>query len=372
MKIAIDVRSLMEGRHSGVEEYTVQIIRALIRVAPQHSYHLFYNSYKDVRLPDFGKGRVITHGFRFPNKIFNVWQLVTGHPHWDNLIDQHVDVIFVPSVRLTPLSADVPLVAVMHDLSYERFPEFLNAWRRVWHRMMRPRLMMENADHVISDSEHTKQDLIHLYKLPEAKISVVYPGAPTLPVPRAADIHAVRRRYVLPDKFVLSFGSIEPRKNVASIIRAWSAIASRVPHDLVIAGDKGWRQNEIEKVIQSSSFKKRIHQIGFVAEEEKLAVYAAADLFVYPSFYEGFGFPPLESLLAGTPVITSFNSALPEVVGKWATLIDPYNPSQLAAVMQEMLQRPERVLAETKKEISRIFSWDGAARQIVRILEKAS
>lgn len=370
MKIAIDVRSLMEGRHSGVEEYTVQIIRALIRVAPRHSYHLFYNSYKDVKLPDFGEGRVVTHSLRYPNKFFNILQLLTGHPKWDTLIGQHIDVVFVPNVRLTPLSPDVPMVAVMHDVSYERFPEFLNLWRRMWHRMMRPRLLMENADHIITDSEHTKHDLRQIYSIPEKKVSVVYPGAPTLPSPRAAHVHDVRRRYKLPQKFVLSFGSIEPRKNVASIIRAWSAIAPHIAQDLVIAGDKGWRQKEIERVMQASPYRDRIHQIGFVKEEDKLAVYAAADLFVYPSFYEGFGFPPLESLLAGTPVITSFNSSLPEVVGKWATLVDPYNPSQLAAVMQEMLRYPERVSDQTKKEVRSIYSWDRAAKKILDILER--
>lgn len=369
MKIAIDIRSLMEGRHSGVEEYTIQLIHALIRNAPQHTYHLFYNSFKEVTLPDFGRGRVVVHRFGFPNKLFNVLQFLLGFPAWDMLLRQRMDIIVIPSVRLTPIQGKVPIISVMHDLSYERFPEFLTLWRRIWHKIMKPKKLMNMSAHILADSEHTKEDLTQIYNIAADEISVVYPGVPDIEKASQQRIHEARKKYSLPPRYILSFGSLEPRKNITSIIQAWSAIAGTVAQDLVIAGDKSWRQHEVDAAIESSIYKDRIHLIGFVEEEYKGAVYAAADLFVYPSFYEGFGFPPLEALLSGTPVITSFNSALPEVVGRWATLIDPYNPSQLAAVMRQLLHRRERISPEVQKEIRATYSWNDSAKKILAIVD---
>lgn len=361
----------MEGRHSGVEEYTTQIIRALIRIAPQHSYHVFYNSVKPVQLPAFGEGRVAVHAHHFPNKVLNTLQFAANVPKWNTLIGTHIDVVFVPNTRLLPLSTHIPFVVVAHDLSFELFPEFLTLRRRVWHTLMRPRHLARNADHVIAVSEHTKQDLVDLYRLSPAAVSVVHSGVSVKPA-RAAQVQDLRRQLKLPERFVLYLGTLEPRKNVASIIRAWSAIASYIEQDLVIAGERGWQEQEVQRAIAASVHQKRIHRLGFITEHDKPALYAAADLFVYPSFYEGFGFPPLEALVAGTPVITSFNSSLPEIVGQWATLIDPYNPSQLAAAMRELLAKPERIPDTTRTEIQQTYSWDKTAAQTIKILESVT
>ncbi len=145
-----------------------------------------------------------------------------------------------------------------------------------------------------------------------------------------------------------------------------------VDHDLVIAGESGWKQHEVYRLLASGSAPRRIRMLGFIPEEEKYALYAAADLFVYPSFYEGFGFPPLEALLAGTPVITSFNSALPEVVGQWATLVDPYDTSQLAAVMLELLREPARVSADIRSAIRQQYSWQEAAKKTLQVIESVA
>ena len=370
MHIAIDVRSLMEGRHSGVEEYTTQIIRAMTRMAPQHNYHLFYNNMRPVQLPNFGDGRVGVVARTFPNKLLNASQLLTGHPTWDALIPHTIDVVFAPNPRLLPLSPHIPMVVVMHDISFELFPEFLTPRRRLWHQLMRPRQLATNADHVIAVSEHTKQDLVDIYGLSPNDVSVVHSGVQATPAARPQHIQGVRRRYNLPKKFILYLGTIEPRKNVVSIIRAWSAIADQVPQDLVIAGERGWREGEVERAIADSAFADRIHRVGFISESDKAALYAAADVFVYPSFYEGFGFPPLEALLAGTPVITSFNSALPEIVGEWSTLVDPYNTSQIASVMREIVLRGQRVLPIVQQEIAKAYRWDVAAQKTIAILEK--
>lgn len=357
----------MEGRHSGVEEYTIWIIDALSRIAASHTYHLFYNSAKKVTLPKF-RENVVLHAFRYPNKFFNTSQLLLNYPKWDRMLPVTPDVVFVPNPRLAPLSYGVPLVTTVHDLSFERFPEFLTMKRRMWHTLMRPQLLLQNSDHVIAVSEHTKEDVVHMYDIDSKKISVIYSGISGSTV-SPIDVQRIRRMHDLPEQFLLFVGTQEPRKNIAGVIDAYTAIAHTIPHHLVIAGERGWKTARLARSIASSAYADRIHSMGFVDEVDKSALYAAADLFVYPSFYEGFGFPPLEAMLAGTPAVVSFNSSLPEVVGQWATMIDPYNTPQLASVLQEMLLTPSRVPQSVRAAIREKYSWDRAAKRTIKVLE---
>ncbi len=372
MKIAIDVRSLMEGGVSGIERYTAEMVRALAAVAPQNEYHLFYNSARKVTLPDFGSG-VAVHEFRYPNKVFKLAQRFLDAPKWDRWLPA-VDCVFMPSLGLVPLSAGLPLVSVFHDLSYEHFPELFNFKQRVWHAVMKPRQLAQRSQAVIAVSEHTKQDLVNVYGVPEEKVQVVYSGVSLglTTGPAFAKASAGRPVAGLPAHFVLYLGTLEPRKNVDSLICAYSAIADHVAQDLVIAGAAGWSTGEIDKAMRASRARDRIHVLGFIPEEEKAALYTAADLFVYPSLYEGFGFPPLEALLAGTPVVTSFNSALPEVVGEWATLVDPYDVGELALVLRELLGELPLVPGFVQETIRARFSWERAARETLGVLARVA
>jgi glycosyltransferase involved in cell wall biosynthesis len=229
---------------------------------------------------------------------------------------------------------------------------------------------MEKSSHVIAVSEHTRRDLIDVYDLDPHAIRVIYPGvSQQMQKPNSVDVQKTILKYRLPQRFLLFVGTMEPRKNISSVIEAFSAIAGHVSQDLVIAGERGWKEKELLHAIESSLHADRIHRIGFIEEADKQALYAAADLFVYPSFYEGFGFPPLEALLAGTPAVVSFNSSLPEVVGDWATLVDPYNTPEIAATLKELLVAPQRVPDRIQKEIREKYSWERAAQQTIEILE---
>lgn len=369
MDIAIDVRALMEGRLSGVEEYTTQIIRGLLRVAPQHTYHLFYNCARPVALPEF-QGPVHYHHFRYPNKILNAGQWALNRPRWDKMIP--ADCFFMPNFRLLPLSAHVPVVTTVHDVSFECFPRFFSRRRRLWHAMMRPRTLMCSSDHLIAVSQHTAKDVEMLYHIPAQRISVIHSGVSVPPPVTAADIGRVRSQYNLPPRFMLFVGVLEPRKNIPSIIEAFSAIAGAVPHHLVIAGQPGWLSGDMTRALAASSFRDRIHVAGFIADADKAALYNMAELFVYPSFYEGFGFPPLEALIQGTPVITSANSSLPEVVGEWATLVDPYDVSELALMMAQLLRHPARISGDVRRAIGERYSWDTAASATIGIIEQVA
>jgi glycosyltransferase involved in cell wall biosynthesis len=188
----------------------------------------------------------------------------------------------------------------------------------------------------------------------------------------SGEVLRVRKKLDLPRSYILFLGAFEPRKNIVGLIRAYSAIADKIEQNLVLAGCTGWLTEGIERAWVESPAKERIKVLGMVDEADKQALYAGADLFVYPSFYEGFGFPPLEALAAGVPVITSFNSSLPEIVGQWATLIDPCRMDELALVMKEVLKENERVSKEVQDEIEQQYSWEKAARETLALLEEAA
>ena len=376
MIVGVDVRSLMEGRHSGVEEYAVKIIRTMVEQAPQYTWVLFYNSWKKITLPDFGtKVRVVS--FRYPNKLFNLCQFAFNRPRWDKMIERQarvkMDVIFVPNARLMPV-VNTPLVVTVHDLSYELFPEFYSWRRRLWHKFMKPKRLVTKAARVIAVSQATKDDLVRLYQLSPNRVSVVYSGAEATKDNRQSDEYAAGNPLTphnhWPEKFILYLGTLEPRKNIVSIIEAFTAIAAEIPHHLVIAGEKGWLGGEIRRAVKKSTAKDKIHQIGYVTQAEKQALYSAADIFIYPSFYEGFGFPPLEALLAGTPVIISNNSSLPEVAGEFAIMVNPYDVAELALVVKELLRDLPKITPDVRRRIEQKFSWRVAAGQTAAVLEQ--
>lgn len=376
MRIAIDVRSLMEGRQSGVEEYTTRIIRSMLRVGRGHTFHLFYNSWRPVTLPDFG-GEVSVHARRWPNKLLNAVNFAAQWPAWDTWVA--ADCFFLPCIRLLPLSPSVPLVTVVHDLSFEHFPELFSWRHRLWHRMVRPRVLLTNSDRIIAVSAATRDDLLDSYGMAPDRVSVVYSGVhlagESLRPDRVAE---VRSQLHLPSRFVLYLGALEPRKNVSGVIWAFDAVADSVPHDLVVAGERGWLMGEVSEAARRARHGARIHFLGVIAEQDKAAVLAAADLFVYPSLFEGFGFPPLEALLAGTPVVTSYNSSLPEVVGavggagRALTLVDPSDRSELALVLRELLKDVPAVEEDVRVRVRRTYDWDRAAHETLDVIERAA
>lgn len=368
MDIAIDVRSLIDGRLSGIERYTFNIVRGLLRVAPQHTYHLFYNAAQRVERPDFS-GPIRWHGFRYPNKIFNALQWSVHWPLWDSLVK--ADCFFVPNLGLVPLKKTTPLVTTVHDLSYEYFPEFFSWRRRLWHQMVRPRQLLMRSRHLLAVSGATARDIMERYGVAADRISVVHSGITVSGIGGSVeDEQSVRRKYNLPANYILSFGVFEPRKNIDGIIAAFSAVADTFPHHLVIAGSPGWLMQRTRRLAANSEYRARIHFIGPVAQSDTAALYTGADLFVYPSFYEGFGFPPLEALAAGTPVITSRHSSLPEIVGEWATMVNPYDTAELALVLREILRQPQRVTSAIRLAVRERYSWERAARQTAAVLER--
>lgn len=371
MRVGVDIRCLMDGRRTGVEEYTLHLLRAMIAAAPQHTFVLFANSRKPMRLPALEGANVEVRTFHYPNGLFNISLKILQRPTLDTLIGG-ADVFFVPSVRLAPLSTACPLVLTVHDLSFVRHPEFFSRERRRWHRLMEPQALVRRASAILTPSTATGRDVERLYAIPSSRIRVVYSGLPmAAEPPTALDLQRVRALYGLPEEFLLFVGTLEPRKNIDSLLAAYAWLRQKGhSHALVLAGVRGWIDTAFVRRVETHPFTQDIHLTGGIADADKSALYQLADLFVYPSFYEGFGFPPLEALSVGTPVVTSYNSAIPEIVGPWASLVNPSDPQELAAVLSEQVMRPRRVPEAVRHAVRERYTWQRAAAETLEVFHQ--
>ncbi len=375
MIIGVDIRP-MAGLRTGIQEYTEQILSHLIPLAPDHQFKLFFSSMRKA-LPDLPWMRapnVELKQFKIPNNVLffsgNIW----GYPLLDDMIGG-ADVFFSPHFFLAPLSSTCRRVTTFHDLSYLRFPEFFTHRKQWWHTVqMDPASQARFSDKIISVSQSTKQDLVDFYHIDPANIDVIYLGNNMAPPSEEAVIEFKKKRQ-LPDRFFLFLGTIEPRKNISGLIRAFNIMKERSGFEdveLVIAGKKGWKFEDVLDDIQNSPFAPAIRYLGHIPDADRALYYSAASGFVYPSFFEGFGSPVLEAMACGIPVITSPNSSLAEVAGDAALLIDPYNISDLAEAMRIVISDTEiqnKLASQGHNQASK-FTWDKAARATLDILTR--
>lgn len=375
MKIGIDIRALMDPLHSGVPEFTLNLLEGLFRLDKKNEYVLFYNSARDISkiIPEFREANVQVVASRYPNKLFNnIMQQFIKWPKLDQLTG--VDLFFMPNIGFAALSSSVRKVITIHDLSFLRYGEFFSLKRRAWHRLINLTKMLRGFDQIIAISEHTKQDLRELCHLPSRRIKVIYNGlAPVYHAQIVSDLRKsqVQRKYKLPPEFILYLGTLEPRKNVIGLIKAYELLykkkGSRCPA-LVIAGGVGWKYQQIFRAAKESAAHERIKFIGYVDEVDKPILYKLAQAFVYPSFYEGFGFPPLEAMAAGCPTIISSSASLSEVAQGGAILVDPYNAAEITQAM-ELILTDEKLridmISKGQKQ-AKNYSWERTARSYLK------
>lgn len=228
-------------------------------------------------------------------------------------------------------------VVTVHDLSFFRHPEWFRR-ERAWYYRWATVLSVRPARRVIADSEATSLDLQAFLDIPESRIDVVPLGVDEWLAPAdLGEIARARQEYGLPERYFLYLGTLEPRKNLPALVRAWSSVAEHLPQDLVLAGRWGWHAKALRGAVAASPHRSRIHFPGFIASEDLAAVLSGADGFVWPSLWEGFGLPPLEAMACGTPVVTSSTSSLPEVVGEAAILVSPEDEEAIAHALVRLV-----------------------------------
>ncbi len=375
MRIGIDIRPLMSPTRSGVGEYTYELLNAIFAIDKTNQYFLFYNSAKDVsnNIPKWSQDNIHYEHKNWPNKLFNACTKLFNFPKIDK---NNLDYFFSTNFNFTALSKKTKYILTVHDLSFEFFPKFYSFKQRLWHYAINPKKQCEKANIILTPSENTKRDLINIYKIPAEKIKVIYPGTNCHSEQSEESLSVeklqLKQKYNLPTNFILFLGTIEPRKNIIGLIEAFeqSYPLLPTPYSLIIAGHKGWNDKKIYQKFQSSPYKDKIKFIGSIDAKDKSVLYSLASLFVYPSFYEGFGFPVVEAMACGVPVITSNRSSLPEVAGQAAYLVNPNRPSELTGAIIEILKNEK--LRENFRtlglEQAKKFSWEQAAREFLEVL----
>ncbi len=370
MKIAIDLRGLHSGKISGVENYIINILERMVRMDKTNQYMLFENAY---RPKDYGHLKFVNAQLvqrRLPNKLFNAALILFGRPLFENYFGQF-DSLFLPNVNFFAIKPQTKLVVTVHDLSPIVTPEFYNLKRRLWHRLVNFRKTLKRANHIIAVSEYTKADIIRLFDIPAERISVVYPGIdrnlfrPDLPEDK---LREVRNIYGLPGDYILFLNTMEPRKNLVNFVKAFEKI--KPPVSLVVGGKKGWKYNRIFATMNNSSKRRQIKYLGYIPEQHKPYLIRMASVVGFPSFYEGFGFPALEALSVGVPVLASNITALPETVEDAALMVDPYNIDDLAQGLETLLtdHNLRRQLIERGLKQAEKFNWETAAEKLLNVI----
>jgi glycosyltransferase involved in cell wall biosynthesis len=368
MRIAVDIRPLMERRPGGVALFTADMVRAL-QARGAHDYALFCNSFGEGQKSRKAERQVVgAHISRFPNKLLNASFAFLDAPTIESLVGG-ADAVYLPNLNFA--ATRKPYVVTVHDLSFERYARFFSKKQRLWHAMVRPKRLILGAAKVAAVSRHTKEDLVETYDVPAAKVEVVHPGVGGSYRPQPpATVRAVMKRYALERPYFLFLGTIEPRKNIKNVIAAFDRLSG--DENLVVAGGTGWLYRETLERAARSPRRERIRFIGYVPEEDKPALYAGSIALVYPSYYEGFGLPPLEAMACGTPVVASHATSLGEVVGDAGLLVDPYRAREIAEAM--MTVRDEPAFADELRrrglERARRFTWNESAKKMEAIFEK--
>jgi glycosyltransferase involved in cell wall biosynthesis len=390
MRIGIDYTSAVRQR-AGIGRYTREMVSALLALESPHHYTLFAatgglpreslqsairnpqsairNSQFSIRtlpLSDDWLAR-LWHRLRLPIPV----ELFTGP----------LDIFYSPDFVLPPVLRATRTMLTVHDLSFMRHPEaFVSPLRRYLGRVV-PR-SIERSDWVLADSAHTRSDLITLFGVPPEKVEVLYSGVDSRfsPRPETEELVHLRERYGIGARpYVLSVGTLQPRKNFVRLIRAFARLRderlvqsvrlnqSVFDLQLVIAGGKGWLYEEI---FAEAERHESVRLIGFVDDADLPALYRNAALFAFPSLYEGFGLPVLEAMACGTPVVCSSKSSLPEVAGEAGLLVDPLDVDALSEAMARVLEDKtlrEEMVARGYAQAAQ-FTWERAATQLLRMM----
>lgn len=361
MRIVIDIRLLGRGIRSGIEEYTTELVDRL--VDSPHRFDLFYNGHRMAPLPPaLTQKNTNVIDWHLPNKLVETSMRLFGAP------SINADAVFSPHFNFIKTSS--PHIMTFHDLSFLHHPDFFSRKQRLWHALQSYKKQAEKAAHVIAVSEFTKSDIINFLKIPPEKISVIYSGISDIFKPTQIN----NSDFNFP--FILYLGTIEPRKNIGSLVRAFNIIKQKPAHRdlrLVIAGSPGWLYDGVTKEANTSPHRDQIIFTGPVNSEVRVLLYNKCMVLAYPSFFEGFGFPPLEAQKCGAPVVASNRTSLPEILGESAILINPWKPDELAAALLEILEN-ENAREKLRKmglENSARFDWRNSAKQTLRILENA-
>ncbi len=368
MRIALDAIPLVAAK-TGIGHYTDALANSLAGSFSDHQYVLL-SPFDFAYDASNGHPKNLSKQFFPVRSIFRKWWLV-GLPAMLQI--SPVDV-FHGTNYCIPVVAPCPTVVTVHDLSLYT-QSHTHEQANVTRGKRRMPLMARRASAIISPSEWTKREIIQYLGVRPEKIRVIFEAARVemKPIPRESCL-PVLEKYGIRSPYLLYVGTIEPRKNLLTLIRAYEELLRTTPHkpQLVLAGGKGWLFDEVFNLVEELKLGENVRFTGYVQDADLPALYSAAHAFTYPSFYEGFGLPPLEAMACGAPVITSNATSLPEVVGKAGLMHDPNDKHELVKAMALLLDDAtarEKFIRAGFEQAAR-FSWERAARETQQLYDE--
>jgi glycosyltransferase involved in cell wall biosynthesis len=365
MRIGIDAR-LVYYSQAGIGQYILNLVKWLAQIDGANEYVLL-QSRKD--------SRNIIEQANF--RRVSLW--TPSHHRFEQqalpaeIARLGLDLLHSPDF-IPPFRANCRTIVTVHDLAFLLYPQFLTRESARYYGQIDQ--AVRRADHIIADSESTRRDVLRLLGAPPDKVSVVYLAANPMyrPIPLAQARQWVGEKFGLTGEFILSVGTIEPRKNLPTLLRAYRQLldAYKLDAELALVGGEGWLYDEVPSLVETLRLTDRARFLGRVSDQDLLHLYNAAGVLAHPALYEGFGLPPLEAMSCGTPVVVSNTSSLPEVVGDAGLLVDAEDVDAWAAALWRVCTDDDLHDELSQKALarSRRFSWERTARHTLHIYEQ--
>ncbi len=370
MTIAIDLRPMLS--EGGIATYTRFISRALADSNDARTV-FFLNAWSScirARIQNTCAVADTRAFFSIPSKLFNASLMAVHRPRIDSLIESRIgeqaDILFMPNIHYTSYSSRAKLVVTVHDLTYEICPEAFTFKERLWHNTVRPKKLLLRADHIIAVSECTKRDLVAIYQIPEERITVCPLGVD--PVYRSVEPLLERETYGLPKKYIFAQCADQSRKNIQLLVDGYVLLLREGKVNsctLLLSGASKIMPQWLARMVRAHNLHGRVVYRSRIPANEMRAVYSYAELFVYPSVYEGFGLPPLEAASCGAPVVASACTSILEIAGDFAVLVNPFDVRALAEGISSLLtdQELRERCIENGKRIASMYTWERSARE---------
>ena len=377
MKIYIEGTPLFQKR-SGIGQYTKRLIDALAAIDSKSQYTVFSLLFAGKRRPESPLEPRQNVGYRFvrfiPGRVYSKLMKARFAPPINLLLGSQADIYLFPNFVAWPLAGKQRIWSVIYDLSYIKASDYADEKnRRFMHKFVGE--TVERSEKIITISDNSKNELIEYYKISPERITVINPAIDHKEYyPRTdKDTRQVKKKFNINGKYVLYTGTIEPRKNINGIMDAYENLPAtlREEYTLVLAVGKGWLDGAIHARLEELK-DLDIVLTGYVADEDMPSLYSGASLFVFPSFYEGWGMPPLEAMACGVPVITSNNSSLPEVVGDAGIMVDAHDTDELSKQIARVLTDKKLATEMVKKGLKQAqkFSWEKSAKKLHELIEQ--
>lgn len=369
--IAIDYTPAHD-QSGGIGRYVRELVSALSHLDTTTCYRLFVAGAEMSQLPAPPAANFEWRPTRLtPRWLARIWH--RGRlPLPIELITGRIQLYHATDFVLPPTLPGTRTLLTVHDLSFVRVPETASPALKAYLDTVVPS-SVRRADHILADSQATKDDLISLYGTPSGKITVLLSGvdARFQPLNDPLTLARVRSKYGVGEApYILSVGTVQPRKNYGRLIEALALLhKTGFYSQLIIAGGRGWLEDPIYQAVQTFGLQEQVRFIGFVDEKDLPALYAGAACFAFPSLYEGFGLPILEAMACGAPVLTSNISSLPEVAGSAALIVDPYDVEAIAEGLRRLLTEPtlRQQLTEAGYRRARLYTWEASAQRLQQV-----